>query len=384
MRTAVCILLMFVSIHSFSQPKYYYPPRGVNWEMKSPEDFGIDVLELEKAVDFALEHEYSGARDLRRAILKGFEREPYHQLLGPTKKRGGPAGLILKDGYIIARWGDTRRVDMTFSVTKSFLSTVAGVALDEGLIASLDEPVIRYVWDGTFDGEHNSKVTWTHLLNQSSDWYGELWDCHDWADRPPREGGIDEWRFRTLHEPGTNYEYNDVRVNVLAYSLLQVWRKPLPGVLKKHVMDPIGASSTWRWFGYENSWTEVDGVRTQSVSGGGHSGGGLFIHAEDQARFGLLFLSEGRWEDEQIISRDWIVKATEGSPANENYGFMWWLNPTGNYRRMSHISKNAYYASGFGGNYILIEPDYNMVMVMRWLDPGSANTFIKMVKDTME
>ena len=183
--------------------------------------------------------------------------------------------MIIKDGYVIAEWGDTKRVDMSFSVTKSYLSTMAGLALDEGLIENIQDPVKNYVWDGSFDGRHNGKINWDHLLTQSSDWSGQLWGLYDWNDRPPRTGDIDDWRFRKLVEPGTVMEYNDVRVNLLSYSLLQVWRKPLPQVLKEKIMDPIGASPTWRWFGYKNSWTNVDGLKMQSVSGGGHSGGCL-------------------------------------------------------------------------------------------------------------
>ncbi len=166
---------------------------------------------------------------------------------------------------------------MTFSVTKSFLSATAGLAIDDRLIKNVRDRVSDYVWDNTFKGQHNSKITWDHLLDQSSDWSGTLFGLHDWADRPPKEGGIDDWKARKLNEPGTVYKYNDVRVNVLAYSLLQVWRKPLPMVLKERIMDPIGASTTWRWFGYENSFVNVDGVMMQSVSGGGHHGGG-FLH----------------------------------------------------------------------------------------------------------
>ena len=62
-------------------------------------------------------------------------------------------------------------------------------------------------------------------------------------------------------------------------------------------MEPIGASSTWRWYGYENSWVEIDGQKVQSVSGGGHWGGGMFINAYDMARFGYLFLRNGKWKD---------------------------------------------------------------------------------------
>src|SRR6056297_1924180 len=173
--------------------------------------------------------------------------------------------MIIKEGHIASSWGDLTRVDMTFSVTKSYLSAVAGVAWDKGLIHSTDDKMTKYVWDRTFDGEHNSKITWEHLLNQSSDWSGTLFGMEDWEDRPPREGDIDDWRMRELHEPGTHYKYNDVRVNLLAYSLLQVWRNPLPQVLKNEIMDPIGASTTWRWFGYDNSFVMVDGIEMQSV-----------------------------------------------------------------------------------------------------------------------
>ena len=89
-----------------------------------------------------------------------------------TKKRGESNGLIIKNGYIIGKWGDTKRVDMTFSVTKSYLSTVAGIAYDRKLI-SLDDNLKDYIWDGKFDDPHNSQIIWHHLLNQSSQWSGE-------------------------------------------------------------------------------------------------------------------------------------------------------------------------------------------------------------------
>jgi CubicO group peptidase (beta-lactamase class C family) len=247
------LIALSTTLNTFSQEAGYFPVRNADWKTKSPTEYNIKEAALQKAVTFAMNNEYSGSRDLRIAILKGFEREPFHEILGPTKKRGGPAGLILKNGYVIASWGDTKRVDMTFSVTKSFLSTVAGLAEDSGIIEDASDKVDQYIWDGTFDGTHNSKISWEHLLQQNSDWSGELWGGKDWADRPPREGGLDDWKFRTLNKPGTVMEYNDVRVNLLAYSLTHVWRKSVPAVLKEHLMDKIGATTTWRWFGYENA-----------------------------------------------------------------------------------------------------------------------------------
>ena len=371
-------ILLFLFCHSFSFSQSYFPPAREIWKTKSPKEFGLKTKTLNKAIDFALSNEYSGERDLRIAILKGFAREPYHQILGPTKKRGGPAGIILKNGYQIASWGAIQRVDMTFSVTKSYLSTLAGLAVDRGFIKTNDATV-NSIWDTTFDGVHNKQITWEHLLTQSSDWSGSLWGGYDWADRPPKEGGIDDWKNRNYHAPGTHFEYNDVRVNVLAYSLLQVWRKPLPQVLKENIMDPIGATNTWRWYGYKNSWVELDGTRMQSVSGGGHSGGGIFINTEDHARFGLLFLNEGNWNGTQLLSKSWIKNAISSSNAQINYGYMWWLNKKGTSRFWEGVPENVYYAAGFGGNFIVIIPDENIVIVTRWLEPSQIGEFVKNV-----
>lgn len=359
----------------------FYPAKG-DWERKNPVNLGFNASQLDKAVEFAKANEYSGAKDLRIAILESFGFEPYLEIVGPTKRRGGPAGVIVRNGYIVAEWGDVKRVDMTFSVTKSYLSTVAGLALDEGLIGDVDNPVKEYVWDGTFEGAHNEKITWDHLLTQSSDWSGTLFGMQDWADRPPREGGIDEWKSRELREPGTVFEYNDVRVNVLAYSLLQVWRRSLPSVLKERIMDPIGASSTWRWYGYETSWVDVDGYKIQSVSGGGHSGGGVFINTLDQARFGLLFLRNGKWNGEQLISKEWISMACEPSKASERYGYMWWLNKGP--RAAPMFPETAFWAEGFGGNFIVIDPENDMVVAVRWLQPSKFVEFMMMVMDSLE
>ena len=358
--------------------EYYFPERNADWEIKSPKDFKIKDATLKQAVDFAEANEYSGSRDLRIAIVKGFEKEPFHKILGPTKKRGGPAGMILKNGYVVAQWGDTKRVDMTFSVTKSFLSTMAGLAEDEKLIADTKNLVGDYIWDGTFDGAHNSKITWEHLLQQNSAWTGELWGGKDWADRPPSEGGIDDWKLAKPKEPGTVMEYNDVRVNVLAYSLTHVWRKPMPLVLKEKIMDKIDASSTWRWFGYDDAWTEIDGLQMKSVTGGGHSGAGIFISAEDMARFGILFLNNGKWKNDQLISENWIKKATTPSIPNANYGYMWWLNKKGA-RHWEGLSENIYYAAGFGGNFIVIDKENDVVVVTRWLEPSKIGEFMSKV-----
>jgi len=383
-KQTLAILLATFALTTFSlnsTASDYFPPRG-QWQSHTPADLGLNTKKLNKAVEFAKKNEYSGSRDLRIAILKGFKAEPFHQILGPTKKRGDPAGLIIKDGYIAAQWGDVDRVDMTFSVTKSYLSTIAGLAVDEKLITSTHDKVSNYVWDDTFKGNHNSQISWHTLLNQSSDWSGELFGIKDWADRPPREGDLDDWKNRTLNKPGSVMEYNDVRVNVLAYSLLQVWRKPLPQILKEKVMNPIGASTTWRWFGYEDAWVTLDGQKMKSVTGGGHSGGGVFISTLDQARFGLLFLNQGKWRDKQIISKSWIKQARQPSEANASYGYMWWLN-RGSRQWNEVADKSIYYAAGFGGNFIVVDQKNDLLIVTRWLEPKKIGEMVKLVRESL-
>jgi CubicO group peptidase (beta-lactamase class C family) len=368
------LLLVFLLPARIEAQKLYFP--GSEWETRKPEDLKMNRMWLDSAVSFAKNNESKVEKDLNIAILKAYGREPGFTIVGPVKPRGGPAGMVIKGGYIVAQWGETDRVDMTFSVTKSFLSTMAGLAIDDGLIKGINDPVNRYVWDDKFEGPHNSKITWLHLLQQTSDWSGTLHGIHDWADRPPSRGTIDDWKRRTLNEPGTSYKYNDVRVNLLAYSLLNVLRKPLPVVLKERIMDPIGASTTWRWYGYENSWENIDGVMMQSVSGGGHFGGGLFISAADQARFGLLFLRKGNWNGKQLLSKTWVEDVVKTSAASKTYGYMWWTNTGAPWKG---VSEKVYHADGFGGNYIIIDDENDLVVVVRWIDSPKIGEFMSLV-----
>ncbi len=341
----------------------YYPGKWGDWEARTPEAVGMDASLLDAAVEFAKQAENPASRNLSEVVALSFANEPFDKIVGPVKARGGANGMVVRNGYIVAEWGDTKRVDMTFSCTKSYLSTIAGLAVDDGLIRSLNDRLQDYIRDGKFDSEHNAKITWEHLLQQTSDWSGAMWDKPDWADRPQ---GADrtQWANRDLHEPGSFFKYNDVRVNLLADSLLNVYRRPLPLVLRERIMDPISASPTWRWHGYENSWVTLDGQQMQSVSGGGHWGGGMFICTRDHARFGYLFLRNGKWRDRQLISKEWVDAVRVPSTANPEYGYMWWLNT--NKSQIPSAPASSFYASGFGGNYVYVDQENDLLIVLRW------------------
>jgi CubicO group peptidase (beta-lactamase class C family) len=355
----------------------FFPDR-FGWEQRKPEQVGMDAARLDAAIKFAVASENPATKDLAVDLATTFGgREPFDTPIGPLQPRGALNGIVVRHGYIVAEWGETTRVDMTFSVTKSFLSTVVGIAWQKGFIRDVNDLVRDYVpHAGLFDGPHNSKITWDHLLRQTSDWQGTLWGKPDWADRPEGQRPSD-WPNRPLSEPGTRYKYNDVRVNVLALSALHVLRKPLPQVLREEVMEPIGASSTWRWHGYENSWIELDGQRMQSVTGGGHWGGGMFISARDMARFGYLFLRNGRWKDREIVSPRWIATARTPGPANKSYGYMNWFLNTG--KQFPNAPESAVTFQGNGSNIIYIDWDHDLVVVVRWIQQRAFNEFIGQV-----
>lgn len=393
--------LILISVAAFSQKikkiqriEVYFPDK--EWIHKKPADLGVDESRLKEAVDFAIAHETKNPRSMEQNHYRTFGREPFGEAIGPMKERGPETGIIIKNGYIISQWGDPHRVDMSHSITKSFLSSVVGLAFDKGLINRVKDTVRNYVPPvkvysanlienkadhfgkeqliSLFETEHNKTITWDDLLRQTSDWEGTLWGKPDWADRPGDKPA--EWLTRQRHTPGTVYEYNDVRVNVLALAALNVWRKPLPSVLKENIMDPIGASQTWRWFGYDNSWIVLDGSIIQSVSGGGHWGGGLMINAYDMARFGYLTLRHGKWKDQQLLSNQWIDWALTPTKPQPTYGFMnWFLNTDKKF--LPSAPSSAYTHIGNGTNMIYVDPEHDLVAVVRWIDNDSMDEFIK-------
>lgn len=363
----------------------------------------MNAAKVREVIAFARENETKGPRNMEVSQAQSFGKEPFGEGVGPFETRGEPSGVIVRRGYLIAEWGEPARPDMTHSVTKSFLSTVVGLAVERGLIRSVQDTVAAYVPPielynptqinrpaeqfGTpellrpFDTPHNRRLTWDVMLRQTSDWEGTLWGKPDWADRPAADAK--EWQTRKRNEPGSVYEYNDVRVNALALAATSVWRRPLQQVLQEHIMNPIGASNTWRWAGYRNSWIVLDGQAVQVVSGGGHWGGGMFINAYDMARFGLLTMHKGKWNGQQLISEKWIAQATTPTSAQPTYGYMnFFLNPDHQFLPSAPVT--AFFHIGNGTNMVYVDPEHELVMVVRWLDNKAMDGVVKRLLGSLE
>ena len=359
-RVAITVLLCgLVVVAPTAQQGAYFPPAGA-WAKKAPAELGLDPARLQEAVT------YAQSRESNREVDFSDQEKIFGSLLGsvPTK-RAKTNGLVVYKGYVVAEFGDTTWVDPTYSVAKSMMATVAGIAMRDGKIADLDQPVGTLVKDGGYNSPRNAQVTWKMHLNQETEWEGTMWGKKD--DFVGKEAfGDGERKPRELKKPGTFYEYNDVRINRLGLSLLRVFKKPVPEVFRDEVMDPIGASNAWKWVPYHNSYVDIDGRKLPSVSGGTRWGGGVWINSWDMARFGYLWLRGGKWGDKQIVPPAFVKAAlTPSQVANSpDYGYLWWLNSQG--KNYPGLPTNVYGARGAGSNTILISPDHDLVVVWRW------------------
>jgi len=338
-----------------------------------------------EAIAFANAHEVPWPRDAAADPARwGVHHEdpaPYNVLRGPVHARGPVTGVVRQRGREVAAWGEPDRADLTFSVAKSYLAMLAGIAQADGLLPDRDEPVVARLPGIGFDTPHNGNITWTMLLQQTSEWEGSSFGIPDTVDRwrkvgfdpnPPTgpKGGA-----RPLQPPGSYWEYNDVRINQLSLALLHLFGRPLPEVWRERVMQPLGCSEGWQWRGYDDAWVDLPGRRVQSVPGGTHWGGGVSIAARDQALIGELLLRGGRHGGKQILREDWVRFMFSPCAIAPFYGGLLWLNRNG--RSFPGASAGSAFMVGAGGHLVWIEPAHEAVVVVRWLDTAHTTGFIR-------
>ena len=353
--------------------------------------------------------------------------------------RGPQSGVVWQHGRELASWGEPARADLTFSVAKTYLALLAGVAHGLGLLPDADEAVVRRLPGigfgtgslggadaggaaGARDGGHgsernsairnstirnstirnstirnsairnkamrNNSITWDHLLTQTSEWEGECFGLPDTVDRwrrvsqDSRPAGGPKGGARPLQAPGAYWEYNDVRINQLALALLHLFGRPLPEVFLEQVLRPLGGGEGFAWRGYDDAWVELPGVgRVQSVPGGSHWGAGVSISSHDQARIGQLLLARGAHAGRQLVPAPWIDRLFEPCPIAPFYGRLLWLNRDG--KAFAGASKQAACMVGAGGHYTWVDPGLDAVVVLRWLDSQAAPATMRQIADAL-
>jgi len=350
------------------------------------------VHHFDDAIDFAQSHEVAWPRDPAADPARwGVHHEdppPFNRLRGPVHARGGVSGVIRVRGEEVAAFGEPDKPDLTFSVAKTFLCMLAGVAQARGLLPDVNESVATRLPGIGFDDAHNRAVTWAHLLEQTSEWQGSCFGMPDQVEHhrkvahDPKPPSGRKGELRALQAPGTYWEYNDVRINQLSLALLHLFRRPLPEVFEEAVLNPIGGSGDWRWMGYDDAWVEIDGQRMQSVPGGSHWGGGVSISARDQARIGQLLLDGGSHAGAQLVPRAWVQRMQQPCAIAPFYGWLTWLNREGGL--FADASRESWFMIGAGGHYVWIDPAHDAVVVVRWLDGAAAAGFVRRVTQVLK
>lgn len=342
---------------------------------------------LQRAIRFSIEHESTWDRQVHGNWgVHVNDPPPWNRLLGPVHDRGPVSGAVALDGRVLATWGEPDRADLTFSIAKTYLALLAGVAHDRGLLPDPDEPVRERVPGIGFDDPHNALVTWTHLLQQTSEWQGECFGLSDQADHyravtfgdPPNGKKGD---LRPLQTPGTYWEYNDVRINQLSLALLHLFRAPLPEVFRDAIARPCGLSDDWNWAGYDHAWVEIDGKRMQSVPGGTHWGGGMSISANDQLKIAQMLVDEGSVGGRRVLSKEWIDRMRAPCSLASFYGYLVWLN-TGR-KMFPDVPESSYFGVGAGSSFMWIEPSSRLAVVVRWLNSEHAGRFFGLVGEAV-
>ena len=275
--------------------------------------------------------------------------------------------LVVKDGYLVVEYYadgyDENSIFAFNSCTKSITSAVLGIAMDNGLVGDVTTRIAAYFPELEEDGDKED-ITIEHLLTMTAGWDWPEWSTWNYMLAPwvRSENWVDFVLERNqLYSPGTMFAYNTGASQLLSAIIQKAAGIPEDEYAHAQLFDKIGMTSI--------HWDRDP----QGVTLGGF---GLYMTSRDAARFGLLYCSQGKWEEEQVVSEQWVNASTQkhanGHRYFSPYGYHWWVDTIG----VSGKQIPMFYAMGFGGQYLFILPEINMVAVFA-SDPGSsANSVI--------
>ena len=299
-------------------------------------------------------------RDLRNT---GMRVEPPEDAIGRIQSGVIPniqSLLIAKDGRLVVEeyFGPNRdNLQRVYSVTKSVTSMLVGIAIDNGLIESVDEPVYTFFPEyEALEDSSQGRIALKHLLTMSAGlkWNEPWWSSGDRkSDLRRFYSARDPIRFvlkrPVVNRPGSNFNYNTALTDVLGVILRKATGTRVEDFSDRYLFSKLGIDRTrWEQLGFEET----------------NTGGGLWLRSRDMAKLGQLMLNEGVWNEERVVSKEWIDESTQtyfsGAPWMEGYGYLWWVNgyPVG--QRSFH----AYFAWGWGGQHIFVIPSIQLVVVI--------------------
>ena len=264
--------------------------------------------------------------------------------------------LVVNQGTIVREkyYNDfTYRTEFnTYSVTKSFTSTLIGIAIDQGIIGSVNDPIVSYFPNTTFDNDspEKQKVTIKHVLTMTSGFdYGV-----DPTLAPPVEGSVALHVLNSpvSHEPGTSWVYDSQAPSILNRIIEIQSNMSLMEFANETLFQSLGIQDP-RW------GTDDSGLT--------YGGFGLYLTSREMAKFGQMFLQDGIWEGEQLVSKGWVQESTsEHMP--ENADFVYSVRPPSDYGYLWWVHDGFYIASGLHGQRIIVNPENDYVLVFTSLD----------------
>ena len=277
----------------------------------------------------------------------GFSLDKLAEIKSEFKKVGGEAMVVVKDGYVIISWGDVTKPIYNKSMRKSYLNSLIGIEYDQGkfsLDATLQDLNIDDIQKLTIE---EKGATVFNLLTSSSGVYhpGAYESQEQKGARPPRGS----------FKPGKFFYYNNWDFNALGHIYSKISNKDIFKSLKEQISDEIGMQD----FKLEDTKYEFQESKSNFPAYR------MKTSARDDARFGYLYLRQGKWKNKQLISQEWIAKSFSQHVNTSqyyyyDYGLMWWID----------AKNKLYIARGNSGQFIAISPEEDMVFVFR-ADPGS-------------
>lgn len=280
----------------------------------------------------------------------GWSQEKLQIARDYSKTISTEAVTIVLNGRVLDEWGATTNRFNVHSIRKSFVSALYGIHVHEGridLTATMgglgiedNEPALTPI---------EKTATVKQLLQaRSGVYHPALYETAAMKAKRPLRGS---------HEPGTFWYYNNWDFNVLGTILEQQAHTKIFADFKQRIADPIGMQD----FRVEDGKyvTGADSI---------HPAYPFRMTARDMARFGLLYLRQGRWKDRQVVAADWVKESTmsySDAGSSGGYGYLWWIAANGKHLPGVELADGSYSARGAGGHYILVIPPMDLVIVHR-------------------
>lgn len=336
-----------------TQPPIPWPTHG--WHTTSPEAVGLDAGAL-RALDQELASGQHGYVDGMLVIRHGriaFERHYAHDYDALFAGKGPPALY----NYYNPEWHPYYKytpLHTMQSVSKSVTSALIGIAIERGKIASVDVPIMPYFSAFKVAPDpHRDRIRLWDVLTMTT---GINWDessatYTDTRNNCAQMEGSRDWIQYVLDqpmaaEPGAAFVYNSGATELLSYLIKKTTGKEADDYAKEHLFNPLGIHYAWKR-------TPVGLADTE---------GGLYLEPRDLAKFGYLYLHEGVWDAKQIVPATWVHQSTRWSIDTHRhapgYGFQWWI-----LSRQGEATYEAYAAIGYGGQYLIVIPQLDLIAV---------------------